>query len=179
MGEGFGFGGEGDLIAAAGSTFLNRLMPPAGFTEIFTMDFGGNSLFLSHMGEMNIAMARKDRRPVLRARPTPITRTRERQLALVASLEPGPATLAALTLGPNHRWRFIAAPVAVEDFGPLPDMAVPHSKVRPAGDVRDFLTAYAKAGGPHHNALCFGDARPRLRRAAAMLDADYVEIAES
>ena len=26
------------------------------------------------------------------------------------------------------------------------------------GDVRDWLTAYAKAGGPHHNAVCFGDA---------------------
>ncbi len=179
MAEGFGFGGEGDLIAAAGAAFLNRLMPPAGFTEIFTVDFGGNSLFLSHMGEMSMAMVRKDRRPMLRARPTPITRTRGRQLALVASFEPGPATLMALTLGPNHRWRVVAAPVVIEDFAPLPDMAVPHSKVQPAGDVRDFLTAYAKAGGPHHNALCFGDARGRLRTAAAMLDADYVEIAGS
>ena len=31
------------------------------------------------------------------------------------------------------------------------------------GDVRDWLTAYAKAGGPHHNALCFGDATARLQ----------------
>jgi hypothetical protein len=53
---------------------------------------------------------------------------------------------------------------------------VPHFKIRPTGNVRDFLTAYANAGGPHHNAVCFGDVRRRLRFAAAMLDADYVEL---
>ena len=56
---------------------------------------------MSHMGEANVAMARRDRPMPLVARPTPITRTRGRQLALVTSFEPGPATLCALTLGPQ------------------------------------------------------------------------------
>ena len=99
MAEGIGFGGEGDLIAAAATTFFNWLQPPASFTEIFTIDFAGESLFLSHMGEANTAMARRDRKIPLVARPAPITRTRGRQLALVTSFEPGPATFAALTLG--------------------------------------------------------------------------------
>lgn len=176
MAEGTGFGGEGDLIAAAGTALLGWLQPPATFSEIFTIDFAGGSLFLSHMGEANVGMARRDRRVPLVARPTPITRTRDRQLALVTSLEPGPATFAALTLGPGHRWRLIATPVTVEDFGPLPGFCVPHFKIRPAAGVRDFLTAYANVGGPHHNAVCFGDARARLRLAAGMLDADYVEL---
>jgi len=56
-------------------------------------------------------------------------------------------------------------------------LAVPHFKLAPVeGDIRDWLTAYAKAGGPHHNAMCFGDARQRLKFAADMLDADYIEI---
>jgi hypothetical protein len=56
-------------------------------------------------------------------------------------------------------------------------MPVPHFKVRPVwGDVRDLLTAYAKAGGPHHNAVCFGDATPRIRAAAKLLGADYCEL---
>jgi len=46
----------------------------------------------------------------------------------------------------------------------------------PQGNVRDFLTAYAQAGGPHHCAVCFGDARAKLKAAAAMLDADYREV---
>ncbi len=179
MAEGVGFGGEGDVLAAAATTFVNWLQPPASFSEMFTIDFAGGSLFLSHMGEANVGMARRDRRVPLVARPTPITRTRDRQLALVTSFAPGPATLIALTPGPGLRWRLIAAPVTVEDFGPLPGFCVPHFKLRPAGDVRDFLTAYAKAGGPHHNVVCFGDARRRLRLAAAMLPADYLELQES
>ncbi len=177
MAEGIGFGGEGDLIAAAATTFFNWLKPPASFSEIFTIDFAGDSLFISHMGEANTAMARRDRKIPLVGRPAPITRTRGRQLALVTSFEPGPATMAALTLGPEGRWRIIAAEGALEDYGPLPGFCVPHSKLKPlGGDVRQFLTAYATAGGPHHNAVLFGDARPRLQFAASLLGADYCEL---
>ena len=143
---------------------------------MFTIDFAGNAVFMSHMGEANVAMARRDRKVPLVARPTPITRTRDRQLALVTSFEPGPATLVALTLGPAGRWRIIAAPVTIEDYGPLPALCVPHFKIRPRGDVRDFLTAYAQAGGPHHNAVCFGDATGRLRIAAEMMGVEYYEV---
>jgi L-arabinose isomerase len=176
MAEGIGFGGEGDLIGAAGTALLHWLKAPATFSEMFTVDFAGNALFMSHMGEANAAMARRNHRVPLVARPTPITRTRARQLALVTSLEPGPATLAALTLGPAQRWRLLAAPITIEDYGPLPDFCVPHFKVRPQGDVRRFLTDYANAGGPHHNAVCFGDARRRLQFAAQILGADYREM---
>lgn len=176
MAEGIGFGGEGDLIGATGTWLLGQVRPPAAFSEIFTTDFAGNALFMSHMGECNPAMARTDRKIPLVARPKPIARIRGRQLALAVSLQPGPSTLCALTLGPRGRWRLVASRVEVDDFGPLPSMAVPHFKLRVTSDVRDWLTAYAKAGGPHHNALCFGDATARLQLVARMLDADYCEV---
>ncbi|KPK62288.1 MAG: hypothetical protein AMK73_06355, partial [Planctomycetes bacterium SM23_32] len=176
MADGVGFGGEGDLIAAAGTALLHWLRPPASFAEMFTVDFAGNGLFLSHMGEANPAMARADRRAALTARTRPITRTRQRQLVLTVCFEPGPATLCALTPGPGGRWRLMASPVRIADFGPLPGVPLPHCKATPDGDVRDFLTAYAQAGGPHHLALCFGDARARIRAAACMLNADYCEV---
>jgi len=177
MAEGIGFAGEGDLVGAAGTWLLGRLHPPATFSEIFTIDFAGQAMFMSHMGEANAAMARRDRKVRLVARRHPITRTRGRQLALVVGLEPGPATLCALTLGPQQRWRLIVSRAIIEDYGPLEGMEVPHFKVRPlCGDVCAWLTAYAKSGGPHHHAICFGDATARLRAAAALLDADYCEI---
>jgi L-arabinose isomerase len=94
----------------------------------------------------------------------------------VTSLQPGPATLFALCRGPNQRWRLIASRMEIEDYGPLAGMCVPHFKLRPAqGDVREMLTEYAQAGGPHHNAVCFGDATPRIRAAARLMGADYCE----
>jgi L-arabinose isomerase len=176
MAEGIGFGGEGDVIATAATSFLNWLNPPASFSEIFTIDFTGNSVLMSHMGEANVAMARRDRKVPLVARPTPITRTRDRQLALVTSFEPGPATFAALAQAPEGKWRLIVSPVTVEDFGPLASLCVPHFKIKPTGDVRKFLTDYANSGGPHHNMVCFGDARRKLRFAAGLTGAEYVEI---
>jgi L-arabinose isomerase len=177
MADGVGFAGEGDLIGAVGTWLLDRLQGPASFSEVFTIDFAGNGLFMSHMGEANVAMAMVGRKIPLVARPQPITRTRGRQLALVTSFRPGPATLFALCRGPEQQWRLIASPMQIADYGPLPGMCVPHFKLTCGeGDVRGFLTSYAKAGGPHHNAVCFGDATRRLRFAAKMLDADYCEI---
>lgn len=177
MAEGIGFGGEGDLIGATGTWLLGQLQQPTTFSEIFTTDFAGNALFMSHMGECNPAMARTDRKIPLVARPKPITRIRGRQLALIVSLQPGPATLCALTLGPAGRWRLVVSPVEIADFGPLDSLAVPHFKVQITnGDVRQWLTAYAKAGGPHHNAICFGNATARLQLVARLLDADYCEV---
>ena len=177
MADGVGFGGEGDLVGAAGCWLLGRVCPPATFSEIFTIDYEHSAVLMSHMGEANVAMAREDRPVPLVARPKPIARIRGRQLALAITLRPGAATLCALTLGPQSRWRLVVSPVEIMDFGPLPSKCVPHFKIRPRdGDVRDWLTAYAKAGGPHHNAICFGDARPRLRALATLLDADYCEV---
>lgn len=174
MAEGFGFGGEGDLISVMATRMLHHLCPPVTFSEIFTTDYRGNALFFSHMGEMNVAMARRDRKVSLVARPGPITRTLNRQLALVTSLEPGHATLAAL-VQTAKRWKIITASMEIEDFPPLASMCVPHFKAR-VSDVRHFLTRYAKEGGTHHNMVCFGDARPRLQCLAGLIDADYVDI---
>lgn len=175
LAEGVGFGGEGDLIAAAYSALLNWLQRPASFSEIFTTDFGGNGVLLSHMGEANVAMSPAGRKVRLLRR-KPIVPMRGSQLVLAVNYEPGPATLTALTLAANHRWRIIASPVEIQDFGPLEHLAVPHAKVCPAGDVREFLTAYATAGGPHHLALCFGDARRKLKLLAGFLGAEYMEV---
>ncbi len=48
----------------------------------------------------------------------------------------------------------------------------PYFKLASAEDVRDVLTNYAKASGPHCNAVRFGDAR----HAAELLNADFVEV---
>ena len=176
LAEEVGFGGEGDMISAAWASLLNRVQPPASFSEIFTIDFAGNAVLLSHMGEANVAMARPDRSARLVKRAKPLVPVRGGQLALNVSFRPGRATLSCLTLTAGQRWRIIAAPVTIQDFGPLERLAVPHAKIAPDGDVRDFLTAYAKAGGPHHLAVCFGDARAKLEVLAHLLGADFIAI---
>lgn len=176
MEEGVGFGGEGDVIAAAFTTVLNRMCRPAGFSEIFTIDFAHNSLLLAHMGEANPAMARKAHPIRLRSRGE-IVKVREGQLVLTFNYQPGPVTLACLTLGPGQRWRLIASLMEFPDTPPFSDAETPQALIRPRGDVRAWLTDYARAGGPHHLAVAHGDARGLIRALAGWLDADYTEIA--
>ncbi len=176
MADGVGFAGEGDVIGAVGTFLLNTLQPPAGFVEVFTIDFEHNGVLLSHMGEVNVAMARKGVKPRLIAKRGKISDTKERHLIFSLSLQPGPATLMALCQGPNHTWRIIAASVTIDEFGPLSSLDVPHTRLRVDGDVRDVLTAYAKAGGPHHAALCFGDARQRIGSLARLMNIEYVGV---
>jgi len=176
MADGIGFGGEGDLIGAAGTWLLDQLQTPATFSEIFTVDYAANGLLMSHMGEINARMARTDRAVPLTIRARRLVNTLGRQLVLLVSPQPGPATLCCLTLGPAGRWRLVAGRVEIDDFGLVPSIKAPHFRLRVARDVRDWLTDYAKAGGAHHNAICFGDATARIRAAAGFLDADYLEI---
>ncbi len=174
MADGVGFAGEGDVVGAIGTWLLNRLMSPATFSEIFTIDFAGNGVFMSHMGEMNVAMARKAR---MIARENKITATTGRQLAIVQDIAPGDGTLFALTQDAMQGWTLLASRVVISDENVRSGFETPHFKLTPAsGDVRDFLTAYTKSGGPHHNAVCLGDARNRIMHAARLLGADYCEV---
>ena len=119
---------------------------------------------MSHMGEANVSMA--DGLVEMITRPTPITKTTCRQLALRFSLVPGESTLLSLVQAGNGKWKMIASVMDIMKWSPVDDIPCPQFKLAPRMDVRNWLTAYAQAGGPHHNALCFGDARNRLRIAA-------------
>ena len=61
MAQGVGYAGEGDILTAAFLGALFRGFCDASFIEIFCPDWQGNTLFLSHMGEMNIQLT--DRKP--------------------------------------------------------------------------------------------------------------------
>jgi L-arabinose isomerase len=175
MAEGVGFGGEGDVLAAAFAGVLNRICTPAGFSEIFTIDFAHNSLLLAHMGEANPAMAWKDHPIRLRKRGE-LVKVTEGQLVLTFNYQPGPVTLAVLRLGANQRWGILASLMDFPATPPFPAAETPQGLIQPRIDVRDWLTAYAKAGGPHHLAVAHGDARAALRALAGWIGADYQEI---
>ncbi|HOJ12717.1 MAG TPA: hypothetical protein PK733_19300, partial [Clostridiales bacterium] len=63
MGRGLGYAGEGDVLTAALVGALASVYPETSFTEMFCPDWKNNSIFLSHMGEMNINLTAE--KPVL------------------------------------------------------------------------------------------------------------------
>jgi len=157
MGRGIGYAGEGDVLTAALVGALARAFGAVTFTEIFCPDWAGNSLFLSHMGEISPAVAAG--KPRVIEKPFRFGGGLN-PAVLTCAVQPGPAVFVNLAPGPVDSFTLIAAPVEVlaEDDALDPAMRdTVRAWIRPRRDVASFLEAYSRAGGTHHSALVLGD----------------------
>jgi L-arabinose isomerase len=177
LAEGYGFGGEGDVTSAAVVCMMQKLAGEANFTEMFTMDFAHNAVLMMHMGEGNWRMARKDEPVhVLRNSLDAIMDVRTSPVLLAFSLEPGVVTLVSLTTGADGRLKLVASEGRVLDFPYLPDLARPHYKFQPDGDLCDFLTRFSAEGGSHHQALAYGRWAGTVEKIAAIMGIAYAKV---
>ena len=94
MADGYGYGAEGDTNATTFMCAGHTLIGDAHFSEMYAMDFELGSVLISHMGEGNWKVARKDRPVRLIDRPLGIGGLGNPPTA-VFSAQPGPATTAS------------------------------------------------------------------------------------
>jgi len=157
MGRGIGYGGEGDVLTAALVGALARAFGAVTFTEIFCADWAGNSLFLSHMGEISPSVAGATPRVI--SKPFFMGGSLD-PAVLTCAVKPGPAVFVNLVPGPDDTFSLIVAPVDVLSEGTSLDPSMRDMVrvwVRPRGEVATFLEAYSRAGGTHHSALVLGN----------------------
>jgi L-arabinose isomerase len=176
MGRGTGYGGEGDVLTAALVGALARAFGAVTFTEIFCADWAGNTLFLSHMGEISPSVAGD--KPRVIAKPFFMGGSLD-PAVLTCAAKPGPAVLVNLVPGPDDTFSLIVAPVAVlaEDASLNPAMRdMVRIWVRPAKGVAPFLEAYSRAGGTHHSALVLGEHAEAVAAFGRMLGVEVVEV---
>jgi len=154
MARGIGYAGEGDVLTAALVGALQRTFGRTTFTEIFCPDWKGESLFLSHMGEVNPDVA--SGKPRLIEKQFDFTPAQNPAVITCAPRQ-GPAVFVNLAPGPDDSFSLILAPVHV-----LPDCTgemqnVVRGWIMPERPVAEFLEAYSACGGTHHSALVLGD----------------------
>jgi len=162
MARGIGYAGEGDVLTAAVVGALLSVFPESTFTEIFCPDWQGDSLFLSHMGELNLQLI--DGQPKLIERPWPYTDA-EGPLVVVGRLKAGEAVLVNLSPGPGDTFSLLVAPG--EMLGADGEDKFANSVrgwFKPKGAVADFLADYSRAGGTHHSALVYGTEADTIMR---------------
>ena len=170
LGEGYGYGGEGDVTSAAAVAMMQELAGSANFTEMFTMDFGGNAVLMSHMGEGNWKLARGDLPVRLVHSTLGLVDLRITPLLLTFSLKPGKVTLVSLTTFANGQLKMIATEGEVLDFPPIKALSTPHYKFAPEGKLSDFLTHFSMEGGSHHQALAYGHFSDTIEKIAKLLN---------
>lgn len=160
MDRGIGYAGEGDTFTAALVGALCAGFGDTTFTEIFCPDWKGNSLFLSHMGEVNPGVLTE---ATLYEKPYVFTKALNPAI-VTGPMRPGPAAFVNLTQGPNESFELLLSEVEV-----LPDSQDASMQqqvrgwIRPKTTVANFLRRYSELGGTHHNALVLGDRLEPLR----------------
>ena len=166
MERGVGYAGEGDVLTASLVGALGRAFGKTSFIEIFCPDWKGNTLFLSHMGEINPELAAS--KPRMYEKPFPFTPALN-PAAISCGFAPGKAVLVNLTPGPNDTFGLILAPVEI-----LPDSKSPAMQdwvrgwIKPQKELGQFLEDYSKLGGTHHSAIVMGDKVEALKAFAQM-----------
>lgn len=175
MAEGYGYAAEGDTCTASMVAAGHILDENAHFTEMYAMDFKRESVLMSHMGEGNWKVARKDE-PV---------RLANRKLGIgdlnnppttVFRVEPGPATIVSLVHLTGEHFRLVAAQGEVLDSEKYPDIEMPYFHFRPDSGLGKCNDGWLRAGGTHHQTLLRGDLRRRWRMLCNILDIEYIEV---
>lgn len=154
MAKGTGYAGEGDVLTAALVGSLMSVYPETSFTEMFCPDWKGGRIFLSHMGEMNPALA--EGKPVLFCRTPWIFSDAEPPVSAGGCFKPGQAIF--VNLAPCRQgYALIAAPVTMAPGGKNKKFKTTiRGWMKPATGLNEFLAEYSRAGGTHHAALVYG-----------------------
>ncbi|WP_433684699.1 L-fucose/L-arabinose isomerase family protein [Nocardia sp. CA-119907] len=155
MAKGYGYGAEGDAMAAAMVYAGHQLIGDGHFTEMYAMDFPSDSILMSHMGEGNWRIARTDEPVRLIRRELGIGKLDEPPTFLFR-YRPGPATLACLVSLGGEKFRMVVAEGTVLDSQQLPALEMPYGQFRPANGVRECMDGWLTAGGPHHQVMNIG-----------------------
>jgi L-arabinose isomerase len=175
MADGYGFAAEGDTNTASLMCAAQTMIGDAHFSEMYAMDWELDSVLISHMGEGNWKIARRDRPIRLIDRELGIGRL-DNPPTPVFSAEPGPATTAALVPLEGELYRLVVGRGEVLDTPELPKVEMHYFHFRPERGMKAFMDDWLTLGGPHHFVMNLGDHADRWRRLAELLDLEYLEI---
>ena len=175
MAEGYGYAAEGDSNTASMVAAGHYLAPNSHFTEMYAMDFKRGSMLMSHMGEGNWKIARKDR-PIRLANRFLGIGDLDNPPTTVFSAEPGPATMVSLIHLEGEYFRLVCTYGEILDTEEFPNIEMPYFHFRPSTGVRQCNDNWLLAGGTHHQTLHLGDQRTKWKMLADILNIEYVEV---
>jgi L-arabinose isomerase len=174
MTRGTGYAGEGDVLTASLVGAVASVEEEVSFTEMFCPDWKGGTIFLSHMGEINLNLAAK--KPVLLEKKWTYTDA-EPPVFASAAFKPGQAAIVNLAPGPERTYSLIIAPVSVTyDYKKDNFKESIRGWIKPALDINEFLERYSSAGGTHHKALVYGGAVKELQSFAKIMGWNVITI---
>ncbi len=175
MAEGYGYAAEGDTNTASMVAAGHVLEDNAHFTEMYAMDFKRGSMLMSHMGEGNWKIARKDK-PVRLANRVLGIGDLENPPTTVFMAQPGAATMVSLVHLKGEEFRLVVSFGEILDTEEYPTIEMPYFHFKPENGLRECNDNWLKAGGTHHQVLHHGDQRKKWKMLCNILGIEYKEV---
>jgi len=175
MAKGYGYGAEGDALAATMVYAGHQLIGDGHFTEMYAMDFPSDSILMSHMGEGNYAVARTDEPVRLIKRSLGIGKLDDPPTFLFR-IQPGPATLASLVSLGGERFRMVVSEGEVLDSQKLPALEMPYGQFKPRTGVRQCMNNWLRNGGTHHMVMNLGHRAADWESFCELSGVEYVHV---
>jgi L-arabinose isomerase len=175
MAKGYGYGAEGDVNSTILVTAGHMLHKDSNFTEMYAMDFERDSMLMSHMGEGNWKVARKDKPIRLVNRELGIGEL-DNPPTTVFMAEPGEATLVSLVALKGDHFRLVAMKGQVLDTEEYPNIEMPYFHFKPDRGVKAANTSWLQHGGTHHQGMLMGNHLRKWEFLCKILDIEYVQV---
>jgi len=175
MAKGYAYSNEGDVHTAALVGATHTLVGDGHFTEMYSLDFEKDSALMSHMGEGNWKIARKDRPIKLIDRELEIG-SLSNPPTVVFSAQPGPATIVSLVSLAGQGYRLVVSEGEILDTPVLPDVPMPYFHFRPKTGIKKAMDSWLLAGGTHHQTLNLGHHARRWQMLSGMLGIEFLEV---
>lgn len=175
MAKGYAYANEGDAHTAILVGAGHVLAGDANFTEMYSLDYEKDSVLMSHMGEGNWRIARKDRPIKLINRELEIGGL-SNPPTVVFSAQPGPSTLVSLASIRGRDHRFVIGEGMILDTEELTNVPMPYFHFRPRNGIRQSIDSWLKNGGTHHQAINLGFHARRWRMLSSILRTQCIEV---
>ena len=169
-----GYAGEGDILTAALTGALSSVLSECSFAEMFCPDWENDTIFLSHMGEINFEII-EDKAKLIEMEW--LFTDAERYLSPSACFKSGEATLVCLAPKSGGNFSLITAPVILlNDYHGKSFGDGIRGWMKPLMPVPEFLKKYSEAGGIHHMAIVYGTHLATLKTFGEIMNWQIIEL---
>lgn len=173
MEKGIGYAGEGDILTSAITGSLMRGFTDASFIEIFSPDWKNGNLLLSHMGEMNYALASKP--PKAYKIKFVFGKNAVDPVVSYAGFKAGKAVYVNICKD-AEKYNLVISPVEMLSVDhPSYDVKI-RGWMKPCMPIERFLEAISMNGATHHSSLIYGATVEELEFYAKLIGVNPIII---
>jgi L-arabinose isomerase len=163
--------GEYEIKNAQAMKIMDTLEAGGSFTEFYAADFNDDVLLMGHDGPGHLGIAEGK----IKVRPLSVYHGKVGQgLSVEMSVKNGPATLLSVVQTADKLKLLTAEAESVP--GPILQIGNTNSRYRFPIGARKFMEAWSAEGPAHHCAVGVGHVASKIRKIAALLDMDCVQV---